>query len=186
MAGPSLEQWISDLGLQQVNDPDVDKPVYRLPAPDGRITLSAALEEISASVREARERRNLSRSKLAPLLGITEAVYARYEASVSRLTVGRLIHLCEVLGASPEELLAPAALHLLGQKAKQSKVDLLLACIDKLRAFDEETLQDVFSLLKRLGKTGMSGHGGNGAASAAPLLARAAGPLKRMNGHGGT
>jgi hypothetical protein len=65
MAGPSLEQWISDRGLQQVNDPDVDKPVYRLP-PDGRITLSAALEErISASIREARERRNLSRpSKL--------------------------------------------------------------------------------------------------------------------------
>jgi len=45
-------------------------------------------------------------------------------------------------------------------------VDLLLACIDKLRAFDDETLQDVFSLLNRLR---MSGHGGNGAASAAPL-----------------
>lgn len=117
MAGPSLGQWISDRGLQQVNDPDVDKPVYRLPPPDGRIRLSAALERISASIREARERRNLSRSKLAPLLGITEAVYARYEASVSRLTVGRLIHLCEVLGASPEELLAPAAHHC-GAKTK--------------------------------------------------------------------
>ncbi|WP_028004398.1 helix-turn-helix domain-containing protein [Sinorhizobium meliloti] len=169
MAGPSLEQWISDRGLQQVNDPDVDKPVYRLPPPDGRITLSAALEErISARIRDARERRNLSRSKLAPLLGITEAVYARYEASVSRLTVGRLIHICEVLGASPEELLAPAAPHLWGEN--QIKVDLLLACIDKLRGFDEETLQDVFSLLDRLGKTGTSGHGGNGAASAAPFL----------------
>ncbi|WP_325052480.1 helix-turn-helix domain-containing protein [Sinorhizobium meliloti] len=99
MAGPSLEQWISDVGLQQVNDPDVDKPVYRLPPPDGRITLSAGLEErISASIREARERRNLSRSKLAPLPGLSEAVYARYETSVSRPTVGRLIHLCEVLG----------------------------------------------------------------------------------------
>lgn len=73
MAGPSLEQWISDLGLQQVNDPDVDKAVYRLPPPDGRITLSAALEEnICTSIREARERRNLSGSKLAPLLGLSE------------------------------------------------------------------------------------------------------------------
>lgn len=54
MAGPSLEQWISDLGLQQVNDPDVDKPVYRIPALDGPITLSAALEEnICNSIREA-------------------------------------------------------------------------------------------------------------------------------------
>ncbi|WP_234841633.1 helix-turn-helix domain-containing protein [Sinorhizobium meliloti] len=121
---------------------------------------------------EARERQNLSRSKLAPLLGITEAVYARYEASVSRLTVGRLIHLCEVLGASPEELLAPAALHLWAKT--ESKSICLLACIDKLRAFDEETLRDVFSLLDRLGKTGTSGHGGNGAATAAPFLS---GPL---------
>ncbi|APG93119.1 transcriptional regulator (plasmid) [Sinorhizobium americanum] len=144
--------------------------MYRLPPPDGRITLSAALEEnICASIREARERRNLSRSKLAPLLGLSEAVYARYETSVSRLTVGRLIHLCEVLGASPEELLAPAALYLWGEN--QTKVDLLLACIDKLRAFDDEILQDVFSLLNRLGETGRSGRGGNGAASAAPLLA---------------
>lgn len=78
-----------------------------------------------------------------------------------------MIHLCEVLGASPEELLAPAALHLWGEN--QTKVDLLLACIDKLRGFDE-TLQDVFSLLNRLGKIGKSGHGGNGAASAAPSL----------------
>lgn len=171
MAGPSLEQWISDLGLRQVNDPDVDKAVYRLPPPDGRITLSAALEEnICTSIREARERRNLSGSKLAPLLGLSEAVYARYETRFSRLTVGRLIHLCEVLGASPEELLAPLDQHLWGEN--QSKVDLLLACIDKLRAFDEETLQDVFSLLNRLGKTGTSGYGGNGAASAAPFLSR--------------
>ncbi|MGX9574336.1 hypothetical protein [Mesorhizobium sp. f-mel] len=52
---------------------------------------------------------------MAPLLGLSEAVYARYETSVSQLTVGRLIHLCEVLGASPEEILAPAALHLWGE-----------------------------------------------------------------------
>ncbi|WP_324603432.1 helix-turn-helix transcriptional regulator [Sinorhizobium meliloti] len=70
--------------------------MYRLPPPDGRIRLSATLEErISASIREARERRNLSRSKLAPLLGLSEAVYARYKTSVSLLTVGRLIHRCE-------------------------------------------------------------------------------------------
>ena len=84
-----------------------------------------------------------------------------------------------MLGASPEEILAPAALHLRGEN--QGKVDLLLACFDKLRGFDKENLQD--SLLNRLGK---SGRGGSGAASAAPLLARAADPLKRMNGPGET
>ncbi|MDK1494524.1 hypothetical protein QN219_31850 [Sinorhizobium sp. 7-81] len=95
-----------------------------------------------------------------------------------------MIHLCGVLGASPEELLAPAAHYLWGEN--QTKLDLLLACIDKLRAFDDETLQDVFSLLNRLGKTGKSGRSGGGAASAAPLLARAADRLKRVNGHGET
>ncbi|RVL88554.1 XRE family transcriptional regulator [Sinorhizobium meliloti] len=179
-----MEQWISDLGLQQVNDPDVDKPVYRLPPPDGRITLSAALEErISASIREARERRNLSRSKLAPLLGLSEAVYARYEGSVSRLTVSRLIHLCEVRGASPEELLSPAAPHLWGEN--QSKVDLLLACINKLRAFADETLQDVFSLLNRLGKTKERPRRQWRGVSRA-ISHRVAERLKRMNGHGET
>ncbi|WP_244428333.1 helix-turn-helix domain-containing protein [Sinorhizobium fredii] len=118
------------------------------------------------------------------MLGLSEAVYARYETSLSRLTVGRLIQLCEVLGASPEELLAPAALHLWSEN--RGNVDLLLACIDKLRAFDEETLHDVFSLLSRLGETDNSGRSGGGAASAAPLLPRAADPLKRVNGHGGT
>lgn len=158
--------------------------MYRLPPPDGRITLSAALEErISASIREARERRNLSRSKLAPLLGLSEAVYARYEGSVSRLTVSRLIHLCEVRGASPEELLSPAAPHLWGEN--QSKVDLLLACINKLRAFADETLQDVFSLLNRLGKTKERPRRQWRGVSRA-ISHRVAERLKRMNGHGET
>ncbi|WP_437409222.1 helix-turn-helix domain-containing protein [Sinorhizobium meliloti] len=153
MAGPSLEQWISDLGLQQVNDPDVDKPVYRIPPPDGRITFSAALEEIiCTSIREARERRNLPRSKLAPLLGLSEAVLRPLRNKRFPPDGRPLIHLCEVLGPSPEALLAPAAPHLWGEN--QSKVDLLLACFDKLRGFDDETLQDVFSLLNRLGKNG--------------------------------
>ncbi|MBP2238800.1 transcriptional regulator with XRE-family HTH domain [Sinorhizobium kostiense] len=165
MAGPSLEQWISDRGLQQVNDPDVDKPVYRLPPPTVELHSAPRWKKESPPVSGKPARGEISPGrKLAPLLDITEAVYARYEGSVSRLTVSRLIHLCEVLGASPEELLAPAALHLSGEN--QTKVNLLLARIDKLRGFDEETLQDVFSLLNRLGTTG---HGGNGTASAAPL-----------------
>ncbi|WP_080582731.1 helix-turn-helix domain-containing protein, partial [Sinorhizobium fredii] len=147
MAGPSLEQWISDLGLQKVDDPDVDKPVYRKPFVD-RIALSAELEEqICTSIREARERRNLSRSKLAPLLGLSEGVYSRYETTISRLTVSRLIHLCEVLGAIPEEILAPTAPHLWGET--RTKAVLMVACVEKLRGFDEEILQDVLNLFGR-------------------------------------
>ncbi|AYG70451.1 helix-turn-helix transcriptional regulator [Rhizobium sp. CCGE531] len=151
MAGPSLKQWIKELGLQQVIDPRIDKPVYRKPF-DGRIVLSAELEEqICTSLRGARDRRKLPRSKLAPLLGLSEQVYGRYENKISRLTVCRLIHLCEVLDATPEEIIAPAAPHLWG--GTEAKAVLLLASIEKLRTLDEETLRDVFSLLGRIGET---------------------------------
>lgn len=135
---------------------------------------------ISASIREARQRRNLSRSKLAPLLGITEAVYARYEGSVSAC---RRPPDPSLRGAWSKSGRAFSAGSSPSVGENQTKVDLLLACLDKLRAFDDETLRDVFSLLNRLGK---SGHRGNGTATAAPFLARAAEPLKRMNGHGET
>ncbi|MFQ6242672.1 hypothetical protein [Sinorhizobium meliloti] len=115
---------------------------------------------------------------------MTEAVYARYEASVSRLTVGRLIHLCEVLGASPEELVAPPAPHLWGEN--QIKVDLLLACIDKLRGFHEETLQGRFQLAQsaRQNRHERPRRQWRGVSRAISL--RAAERLKRINGHGET
>ncbi|WP_349644458.1 helix-turn-helix domain-containing protein [Rhizobium mayense] len=157
MAGPSLKQWIKELGLKRIDDPGINRPVYRKPF-DGRIALSAELEEqISISLREARDRRKLSRSKLAPLLGLSEQVYGRYENKVSRLTVGRLIHFCEVLDATPEEIIAPAAPHLWGRT--EAKAVLLLGCIEKLRTFDEETLRDVFCLLGRIGETCDHGDG---------------------------
>ncbi|MGI0526716.1 helix-turn-helix domain-containing protein [Rhizobium giardinii] len=167
---------MSELGLHEVDDPGIGKPVYRKPF-GGKITLSAELEEqISASLRGARDRRELPRAKLSRLLGLSEQVYVRYEKHVSRLTVGRLIHLCEVLGAAPEEIIAPAAIHLWGET--ETKADLLLASIEKLRTFDEETLRDVFSLLGRLDGSDQSDHSRNGAASAAPLLSRAADHLE--------
>lgn len=31
MAGPTIENWVEQLGLQLVEDPDLEKPVYRKP-----------------------------------------------------------------------------------------------------------------------------------------------------------
>ncbi len=61
--------------------------------------------------------------------------------------------------------MAPVAPHLWGES--QAKAALLLASIEKLRTFDEETLRDVFSLLGRLNGSDQSDHGCKGAASAA-------------------
>ncbi|MBD9524447.1 helix-turn-helix domain-containing protein [Ensifer sp. ENS02] len=179
MAGPSLEQWILDLGLQQVEDPQIGKPIYRKPI-DGRVILSAELEgQISSSLREARDRRRLARKKVATLLGLSERVYERYENNVSRLTVGRLVHLCEVLGASPEEILSSPARHLWGET--ETCAELLLASIEKLRSFDEETLRDVLSLLNHIeSQTTIDSNGGegDGAALAAPSLPSVVDPLQ--------
>ncbi len=165
MAGPELDQWISELGLQEVDDPGIGRPVYRRSF-GGKITLSAELEEqIRASLRDARDRRELPRSKLSRLLGLSEQVYVRYEEHLFPRTVGRLIHLCEVLDAAPEEIIAPAAIHLWGET--ETKADLLLASIEMLRTFDEETLRDVFSFLGRLEGSDQSDHSRNDGASAA-------------------
>ncbi|WP_245518749.1 MULTISPECIES: hypothetical protein [unclassified Mesorhizobium] len=47
MAGPSFEEWISHLGLQQIDDPQIDKPVYRKTS-FGGLQLSAEIEKKSA------------------------------------------------------------------------------------------------------------------------------------------
>ncbi|PCK84372.1 transcriptional regulator [Rhizobium sophoriradicis] len=187
MAGPSLEQWILDLGLQQIDDPLIGKSIYRKPF-DGQIILSAELEgQISIGLRQARDRRRLARKKLATMLGLSERVYERYENNVSRLTVSRLVHLCEVLGASPEEMLSPAAPHLWGKT--DTAAALLLASIEKLRTFDEETLRDVLSLLSRIesqtnSKSNSNGGDNDGAAPAAPSLPTVADPLQGGAEHG--
>ncbi|WP_370009621.1 helix-turn-helix domain-containing protein [Sinorhizobium fredii] len=170
-----------DLGLQQVDDPLIGKSIYRKPF-DGQIILSAELEgQISIGLRQARDRRRLARKKLATMLGLSERVYERYENNVSRLTVSRLVHLCEVLGASPEEMLSPAAPHLWGKT--DTAAALLLASIEKLRTFDEETLRDVLSLLSRIEsqtniKSNSNGGDNDGAAPAAPSLPTVADPLQ--------
>ncbi|PDS61821.1 transcriptional regulator [Rhizobium anhuiense] len=186
MAGPSLEQWILDLGLQQIDDPLIGKSIYRKPF-DGQIILSAELEgKISIGLRQARDRRRLARKKLATMLGLSERVYERYENNVSRLTVSRLVHLCEVLGASPEEMLSPAAPHLWGKT--DTAAALLLTSIEKLRTFDEETLRDVLSLLSRIEsqtniKSNSNGGDNDGAAPAAPSLPTVADPLQGRAEH---
>ncbi|RUU08648.1 XRE family transcriptional regulator, partial [Mesorhizobium sp. M6A.T.Ca.TU.002.02.2.1] len=100
MAGPSFNDWIDQLGLRKVRDPHFDKPVYRK-APFGNLTLSADIEKkISASFRRVRDKRKIPRSKFAPMLGVSEPVYVRYERAVSKLTGGRLLHICELLDVS--------------------------------------------------------------------------------------
>lgn len=150
MAGPSIENWVDHLGLKEVQDPDSGKPAFRKPY-NGSVPLAAELDDrISLNIKDARDRRSLSRSKVAALLGLSDSVYQRYETSVSRLTVSRLIHICEVLGASPEELIAPAAPHLWGDTDQHSQ--LMRSAISEIRRLDTASLEEVCKLLSLMKK----------------------------------
>ncbi|RWO04334.1 MAG: XRE family transcriptional regulator [Mesorhizobium sp.] len=185
MAGPSFEEWISHLGLQQIDDPQIDKPVYRKTS-FGELELSAEIEKkISTSLRNARDRRKIPRSKLAPMLGLSDQVYNRYENAVSRLTVGRLLHICEVLNISPVEILYPVAPHLWGED--QAEAETRMAIVEKLANFDGPTLQAILSFLHHL-KTKEPDEGGNGYDGAAPAAPSFVAAVHVANGsdiHGG-
>ena len=95
----------------------------------------------------------------------------RQAGSVSRLTVGRLLHICEVLSISPKEILFPVAPHLWGED--QVEAEARMAITEKLAKFDGPTLRAILSFLHHL-KTKQNDEGGNGydgAAPAAPLRA---------------
>lgn len=185
MAEPSFEEWISHLGLQQIDDPQIDNPVYRKTS-FGELELSAEIEKkISTSLRNARDRRKMPRSKLAPMLGLSDQVYNRYENAVSRLTVCRLLHICEVLSIPPVEILYPDAPHLWGED--QAEAETRMAIVEKLGNFDGLTLQAILSFLHHL-KTKETDEGGNGYDGAAPAAPSFFAAVHGANGsdiHGG-
>ncbi|NKC49800.1 helix-turn-helix transcriptional regulator [Ochrobactrum anthropi ATCC 49188] len=77
--GRTLEEWIDTLGLEQVDDPQIQKPIYRKVS-FGPMALTGEIEElISSQIRELREIREMPRTVLAPLLGLHHQVLSRYE-----------------------------------------------------------------------------------------------------------
>ncbi|WP_210212374.1 helix-turn-helix transcriptional regulator, partial [Mesorhizobium sp. M4B.F.Ca.ET.049.02.1.2] len=70
---------------------------------------------MSAQTRACRERRGLTHENLALMLGLSTQVFRRYEVAFSKMHVTRLIHLCEILGASPIAMIAETAPHLFGK-----------------------------------------------------------------------
>ena len=63
----------------------------------------------------------MTREQLAELLGISGQVYGRYERAESKINVTRLIHLSEILGFAPIEMIYAAAPHLFGKTPKEAE-----------------------------------------------------------------
>ncbi|ABS17287.1 helix-turn-helix transcriptional regulator (plasmid) [Brucella anthropi] len=164
MRGRTLEEWIDTLGLEQVDDPQIQKPIYRKVS-FGPMALTGEIEElISSQIRELREIREMPRTVLAPLLGLHHQVLSRYEKATSKLTVARLIHLCEVLDTSPMELLYPVAPHLFGETAQEA--EMTKSIYDKLRTLDALTLAAISNFIQHL-KTKPDSIDGSGSQDAA-------------------
>lgn len=123
-----LTDYTNAMGLVETTDKEVERPLFRRPGLDGEIASFQELEErLSAFVRQRREDSGLTRAEFASLYGLSTSVYGRYERAFSHLTVGRMIHLCELLGFTPLEMLYAAAPHLYGKTREEAEDRLKLA-----------------------------------------------------------
>jgi transcriptional regulator with XRE-family HTH domain len=66
--------------------------------------------QFARNLRAARERAQLTQGDVAEALGMSETVYARYEAARTWPAIGRLRHLCQILDCSADVLLGYRAL----------------------------------------------------------------------------
>jgi transcriptional regulator with XRE-family HTH domain len=172
MAGFGLQQWVNYLGLERVDDPNKDHPVYRKRL-DGKIIDLRQLDLLVAQrLRDLRTDRQLAQAKVAMLLGMKEATYARYENASSLMTVGRLLHVFEVLDVTPEEFFDP----LVNEQPSHSKAEsrealrdqLMEETVDHLQKLDETALKMVHDLVLAMEPRTIEKQKGNGAAKAAP------------------
>lgn len=115
------------IGLVETTDPEIDKPIFRRPGFDGIDELGEMDERISVFLRKARDDTGLTREEVARYLGLSTQVFGRYEKAISKLHVTRLVHLSEVLGFHPMELVYAAAPHLFGQTADEAADQIKLA-----------------------------------------------------------
>lgn len=144
-----LTDYKRALGLVETTDKEVERPLCRRPGFDGEISSFEEMEEkLSAFVRKSREDSGLTRAEFASLVGLSTAVYGRYERAFSHLTVGRMIHLCELLGFTPIEMLFPAAPHLYGHTLEEAEDRLKLTrLIDQL---PHQTVRNLVQLVEQM------------------------------------
>ncbi len=117
----------TEKGLVETTDPEIDKPIFRRPGFAGISKLGEMDGRISAFILKARHEKQLTREELARYLGLSTQVFGRYEKAISKLHVTRLVHLSEVLGFHPMELVFQAAPHLFGKTAEEAADQIALA-----------------------------------------------------------
>ena len=139
----------STRGLVEIADPEFDRPVFRQSGFDGILTAKEMDEKISAWLKNTREAKGISRADLAHLLGLSVSVYGRYErGSEARMSLPRLIHLCEVMGFTPLERIFETAPHLWGKTPEEAEDRKTLTKL--VECLPHDTIRDLIRLMKRM------------------------------------
>ena len=148
MAIKDVGAYIEKRGLVETTDAEIEKPIYRKPGFDGIASFGEMEEVFSNLVRAKRDEHNLNRAQLAMMLGLSEQVFARYERAISKMHVTRLIHLSEILGFSPLEMIHAAAPHLFG--ATRQEADEKMKLIDRMLRMPAPTTSALLTLVEEL------------------------------------
>ncbi len=143
-----LIKYKSSKGLVETTDDEVDRPLHRRPGFEGIVSFKEMDERLAAFLRKAREDERLTRADFATIVGLSTAVYGRYERAFSRMTVTRMIHLCELLGFQPIDMLFAVAPHLYGRTPEEAKDHLELSHLT--RGLPHEAVRNLIGIIARM------------------------------------
>lgn len=148
MADKDDDGYRAKRGLVATTEPDFERPLWRKPGFDGVVSLGDMDKALSAFLAATRRKAGLNREQLAELLGISGQVYGRYERADSKLNVTRLVHLSEILGFAPIEMIYAAAPHLFGKTPKEAANRIaLMRLMSRMRP---EAVDSLLTLVREL------------------------------------
>ncbi|WP_095204594.1 helix-turn-helix transcriptional regulator [Mesorhizobium carmichaelinearum] len=113
--------YVVKRGLVETRDAEIDRPILRKPGFAGMPSFGDMEDCLSREMRAKRAERKLTREQLAAMIGLSTQVFGRYEKAISKMHVTRLIHICEVLDASPVDMIFQAAPHLFGKSDEEAR-----------------------------------------------------------------
>ncbi|MBD8555185.1 helix-turn-helix transcriptional regulator [Rhizobium sp. CFBP 8762] len=143
-----LKKYKNSKGLVEITDDEVDRMLCRRPGFEGIVSFKEMDEKLAVFLRKAREDEKLTRADFASIVGLSTAVYGRYERAFSRITVTRMIHLCELLDFQPIDMLFAAAPHLYGRTPEEAKDHLELSHL--IRGLPHETVRNLIGIVSRI------------------------------------
>lgn len=154
MAIKDVQTYIDEHGLVETSDDESEKPIYRKPGFDGVKSFNEMEQAFSRFIRERRDANRLNRAQMGTMVGLHETIFARYERAFSKLQATRLIHLCEILGCSPIEMIHVAAPHFFGASRQEAddKLKLIMRILNMPPATASSLLNLVEGLVRDIGQ----------------------------------